>query len=167
MKSIKTMAALAAGLAFAVSSHAATYSFSGFFGEPSPPGDDYTATFSFSLPAPITADATVAAASMSQCRTPLGACIAASFYVDAAAAGLAPGHPDWEAVSLSNTDGYTVYWYFDATTFTTDGAHDAVFGDGPATLTALTSALPEPAPASLALAGLALLGTAPRRRAAR
>ena len=166
MKSIKTMAALAAGLAFAVSSHAATYSFSGFFGEASPSGD-FTATFSFTVPAVIGADTTIAAADMTQCQTPAGQCVSAAFYMDAAAAGLAPEHPEWEAIGFSNDSG-TSYYYFDASTFATDGVHADVFGIGPATLDVNTAAaVPEPAPVSMALAGLGLLGLALRRRGVR
>lgn len=166
MTPIKTMAALAASLAFAASAHAATtYSFSGFFGQPSPSGD-FTATFSITVPSLITADTVIDASGMTQCQTPVGACTSVGFYVDAAAAGFAPEHPEWEAIAFSNDQG-TSYYYFDGTTFTTDGVHSDVFGIGPATLDVRTAAVPEPASMSLLLAGLGLMGVAARRRAAR
>jgi len=165
MKSI-TILAFAAGLALTIPCRAATYSFSGFFGEPLPPGQtDYTATFDFTIPGEITSDTTIAASSMSECMTHASPCVSATFYMDSAAAGLS-SHSDWEALGLS-TSTTTAYYYFEGPAFGVDGTHADVDGDGPATLTVSASAVPEPA--SLALIGLGLplllVASVKRRRA--
>lgn len=160
----KTLAALAAGLALSLQCQAATYSFSGFFGEPLPPGDDYTATFTVSLASPVATDLTLDAGQLSNCATPRGHCTGVSFYVDAAAAGLAPDHPDWEALALSNDHGYTIYYYFEDPAFTVDGVYAEQLNGASTLRVSDVSAVPEPASAAFAAAGLLLLAGRLRRR---
>jgi len=164
MKLKSILATMVAGLAISTATHAATYSFTGFFGEPLPPGQtDYTATFSFSTAGYITSDTVILASAMKTCTTHASACASATFYSDAAAAGLAPAHPEWEAIGFTSQYS-TSYYYFDAPTFTVDGTHTSVFGVGPGTLTISPSAIPEPSQTILLGAGLPLLFAAFTRR---
>jgi hypothetical protein len=164
MKSTLLVAMIAAGLAISLPGHAATYSFSGFFGETLPPGQtDYTATFSFTTTGFITSDTTILASEMTECSTHASACASATFYTNAAAAGLSPDHPDREAIAFSGQYS-TSYYYFEAPAFTVDGVHTAVQGVGPGTLTVNASAVPEPSPIALLGVGLPVLMVASIRR---
>jgi hypothetical protein len=121
------------------------------------------ATFRFSIASPISADTTIAASAMTSCMTHASACESATFYIDAAAAGLAPDHHDWQGVELASAYSAS-YYYFEAPTFTADGMHADVFGVGPATLTVDAPPVAEPATIALLGAGLPLLLAASRRK---
>jgi len=166
MKSIALLS-FVASVALADPCQAATYSFTGFFGETLPPGQtDYTATFDFTLPGVISLDTEIAASSMSDCSTHASACVGATFYMDAAAAGLDPEHPDWQAIALS-TSSVTTYYYFEAPAFAVPGVHASVGVGNPGTLTVSPSAVPEPGSPGLMLSALGLLlgvSTSLRRR---
>lgn len=166
MNRLFKLAVATAAIAISQCGHAATYSFTGFFGESLPPGQsDYTATFELTLPGPVTAQTTIPAADLTSCMTHAEACTAVTFYPDAAAAGLAPA-TDWQAIGLS-TASVTTFYYFDPSSFTTDGVYGEVAGFNPATLTVSdVSAVPEPTAAAMfgiATLGLAAIGR--RRRA--
>jgi len=165
MKRLFKLAVATVAIAVSQCGHAATYSFTGFFGESLPPGQsDYSATFELTLPAPVTVDTTVLAAGLTSCMTHAEACTAVTFYVDASVAGLSPGN-DWQAIGLS-TASVTSYYYFQPSSFTTDGVYDVV-GFNPATLTVSgVSAVPEPAAAAMfGIAALGLAAIGRRRRA--
>ena len=166
MKRLFKLAVATAAIAISQCGHAATYSFTGLFGEALPPGQsDYTATFELTLAAPVTVDETVPAADLTSCMTHAEACTAVTFYVDAAAAGLAPG-TDWQAISLS-TASLTAFYYFSPSAFTTDGVYGELAGFNPATLSVSgASAVAEPtAGAMFGIATLGLIAIGRRRRA--
>lgn len=115
-------------------SQAVTYTFSGFFGEPLPPGrSDYTASFSVSLPDFVSSNQFVPVAEMQTCIAPASPCVGATFHVDAKGDGLTLD-PGVQAVEFKSAAGYSGYYYFSAPAFSTPGSYSSLYGFNPATL---------------------------------
>jgi hypothetical protein len=144
LKSTISALALAAGLAFSVSGHAAvTYSFFAPF----------ASGFDLTVANDITSDTEIGASMMTSCWSISGTCESATFYMNAAAAGLGP-EPDWEAIGLRTTGGSTSYYYFEGPAFDTEGMNPSVDGADYASLT--VTSVPEPTSLLLMSAGLGL-----------
>jgi hypothetical protein len=144
LKSTICALALATGLAFSVSGHAAvTYSFLAPF----------ASGFDLTVANDIDSDTEIGASMMTSCWSISGSCESATFYMNAAAAGLGP-HPDWEAIGLRTTNGTTFYYYFEAPAFATEGVNPSVYGAGYASLK--VTSIPEPSSLLLMSAGLGL-----------
>lgn len=140
---------------------AATYSFSGFFGEVLPPGrTDHTATFSVTFEDFVRVDASLPASALSNCSAPATPCARVDFFLDARASGLTLD-AGVEAIALTSTGGTTGYFYFESPAFATPGTYESMYGFNPGTLIV---AVPEPDIAVLTLAGLPLLLLAARLR---
>jgi len=102
---IKTkLATLAATALMSLPSSATvTYAYSNIFD---------SGTFALSVPDFIRSDTFIPVSDMTECTMPLGSCVGVRFYSDAAADGLAPDHPDWEALALiSSRTGGRIYYF--------------------------------------------------------
>jgi len=162
--SLKHLVCLAA-FAYSASSLAAVqYSFTGFFSNNAPaPGANFTGGFSFIAADYLGADTDIAPSAMLNCHAGDLLCSQVHFYQDAHAAGLTQ-NLGVQAIGLADAQGTTDYYYFSSASFATPGTHGSLYGFNPATLT--VSAVPEPASYLGLLAGLAMIGTLARRRAA-
>lgn len=139
------------------------YSFNGFFSHNNRPDQvDFTAGFEFTVPNFLLTNTSLSPSEMLKCRAGDFSCTKVSFIPDAYAAGLFGSEIDAKAIAISDIDGSTSYFYFEASSFSSPGKHASLFGVNPGTLQ--VSLIPEPATGYCVLAGLGLLGLARSRR---
>lgn len=164
MKKFKRLALLLAGAVLSFQSYAATYTFSGFFGELLPPGEtDYTVTFSLWLPDFVVANTLIPASAISSCTTHASPCASVTFHVDAAADGLVLD-PGVQAIEFTSVSGLSGYYYFSAPAFATPGSYASLYGFNPATLVV---SVPEPSTYYCLLLGIVITTAVARRSQAR
>lgn len=133
-------------------------------------GEQFSGSFSVELPGFVTVNTTVPVASLLSCSVVASPAASASCRDQDFLLDIVPTTGETTISFGVKTDlnpGTGIFYYFDATAFSTPGTHDTVFFGTDQAGRLVVTAVPEPETYAMMLLGLGVMGAIARRRKAK